>query len=260
MRGIKIGRKADVLFFLHTIAWNADKPFKYRVNYDDGSGTDIEITNGQQVIDWWSDPTRFADAMERHGLFTAWQGDNPMHKGVLLPGYEWTNQHPEKVIRDLDFLTLPESGYGPVPVLAGITGAVSKPMQGVVADVIGTEGIKVKLGTQEEEVRYIGVAGVPKEHAYYEQAVQAHRALVVGHVVTIQNDVVTRDTTGRWIAYVYLGRDPTVASTFVNAKIICNGLSKLGNFEGNGRQRVYLENVGFIASQKKVGVWSVGEK
>jgi hypothetical protein len=258
--GIKVGRKADVLFFLHAIAWNADHPFKYRVNYEDGSNVEIAITNGQQVIDWWSDPTRYADAMARYGLFVAWQGDNPMHQGVILPGYEWANPHPEQVIRDLDFLTVPESGYSPVPVLAAITGAVSRPMQGVVTDVIGTQGIKVQLGTQEEDVYYIGVAGIPQDHPYYAPAVQAHRALVVGQKVTLVNDVVTQDSAGRRLAYVYLGGDPSNASSFVNAKIIGGGLGKLGNFEGNSRERVYLENVGFIAQQKQVGMWSVGGK
>jgi len=256
--GIKIGRKADVLFFLHTMAWSADNPFEYRVNYDDGSNVAIAVANGQQVVDWWSDPTRLADVIARYGLFVAWQGDNPMHQGVILPGYEWTNPHPDRVIRDIDFLTVPESGYYPVPVLVAITGAVSRPMQGVVTDVTGTQGVKVKLGTQEQEVYYIGVAGIPQGHPYHDQAVQAHRALVVGQTVTILNDVVTQDATGHWVAYVYLGRDPSNATTFVNAKIIGSGLGKLGNFEGNNRERVYLENVGFIAQQKKVGMWSTG--
>jgi hypothetical protein len=44
----------------------------------------------------------------------------------------------------------------------------------------------------------------------------------------------------------------------VNAKIIGGGLGKLGNFEGNNRERVYLENVGFIAQQKRAGMWSAG--
>jgi hypothetical protein len=118
--------------------------------------------------------------------------------------------------------------------------------------------VKVKLGTQEEDIYYIGVAGLPADHPYYNQAVEAHRAMVVGQTVTLISDVVTQDAAGHRLAYVYLGRDPSNASQFVNAKIIGGGLSKLGNFEGNSRERVYLENVGFIASQKKVGLWSVG--
>jgi len=42
---IKIGRRADALFFLHSLAWGSEKPFKYRVNYDDGSKEDVEIVN-----------------------------------------------------------------------------------------------------------------------------------------------------------------------------------------------------------------------
>ncbi len=256
VRGIKVGRRADVLFFLHTAAWTGEKPFRYRVNYDDGTSVEIPILNGQHVLDWWADPERYAEAMAKHGLFVAWRGDNPMRKGVLLPGCEWVNPHPDKGIQDIDFLTVLESGYNPVPVLAAITCAVNRSPEGVVTDVLGTHGIKVRLGTQEQEVHYIGVAGIPRDHPYYTKAVDAHRALVVGQKVTIQRDVVTQDAEGRELAYVYLGRDTYDVRNLANAKIIGDGLGKLGNFAGNNRQRMYLDNLGFIAQQRKAGMWA----
>jgi endonuclease YncB( thermonuclease family) len=83
----------------------------------------------------------------------------------------------------------------------------------------------------------------------------AHRALVVGQKVWLVDDVVTRDADGQRLAYVYLDRDIYNINNLVNAKLIGDGLARLGNFEGNARQRMYLENLGFIARQGKVGMW-----
>ena len=71
------------------------------------------------------------------------------------------NSEVERTIRDIDFRTVPESGYSSVPVLVAIPGAVSKPLERGVTDIIGTRGVKVRLGTQEHEITYIGVAGIP---------------------------------------------------------------------------------------------------
>ena len=259
VNGISVGRRADVLFFLHAMAWGAPAPFRYRINYEDGTQVMFEVKGEQHVLDWWAEPTRYAEAMERYGLFIAWQGDNPMHKGVVLPGCEWTNPHPGKVIDSIDFLTVADSGYRVVPVLAAVTGAVSRPHSGTVEDIIGTRGIKVRLGTQVAEVYYIGVAGVPDDHPFRQQALAAHREMVVGNTVSLLDDDVTRNARGERLAYVYLGRSTYSARDLVNARIIGAGLGKLGNFEGNSKQRMYLENLGFIARQKQQGMWGDGK-
>lgn len=106
---------------------------------------------------------------------------------------------------------------------------------------------------------YIGVVGVAPDHPYYTRAVAAHRALVVGQKVTLTDDVVTRNGAGQRLAYVYLG-DVYNINNLVNAKLVGDGLGKPGNYEGNGRQRMYLDNLGFIASQRKAGVWGVGTR
>ena len=254
--GIRIGRRADVLFFLHAMAWGAPVPFLYRIHYTDGSHMLFEVKAGQHVIDWWAEPTRYAEAMQRHGLFVAWQGDNPMHKGVILPGCEWTNPHPDKEIATLDFETPEDSRYSAVPVLAAITGAVARPNRGTVVDIIGMRGVKVRLGTTVEEIYYIGSQGIPEDHPFREQAFAAHRELVAGKTVSLLDDAVTRDADGRRLAYVYLGPSTYNPRNLLNAKLIGDGLAKLGGFAGNNRQRMYLENLGFIASQKKTGLWA----
>ncbi|MBM3500498.1 MAG: hypothetical protein FJX74_17710, partial [Armatimonadetes bacterium] len=253
--GIRIGQRADALFFLHSMAWGAEKPFAYRVNYDDGSSVPLEITNGREVIDWWDDPIRHAEAMSDAGAFVAWTGDNPMRQGVVLIAYEWVNPHPAKPIRDVDFLTVEANGYGTVPVLAGLTAAVMRTNEGVVTDVLGTAGVRVKVGTEEREIYYIGTVGIRPDHPYHDRAVAAHRALVVGQKVTLRDDVVTQNTAGQRLAYVYLGTDIFNVNSLVNAKIIGDGLGELGNFEGNTREQMYLENLGFIAKQRKAGMW-----
>lgn len=254
--GIKIGRRADTLFFLHTIAWDAVNPFKYRIHYEDGTVLEVPIVRGQQVLDWWTDPTGEAEAMARHGMFVAWRGDNPMHQGVTLPGWEWRNPYPDKVIRDIDFSTVPETGYSPVPVLVAITGAVARPATGVVEDIIGTAGLKVRLGTQLQDVYYIGVAGIKPDHPYYQKALVAHRAMVVGKKVYIQWDVVREDAEGHAIGWVYLDPDMSRIEFLANAKMIGDGLSPAGAFSGNDRHRTYLENLAFIAQQRKAGMWA----
>lgn len=254
--GIQVGRKADVLFFLHAMAWSATVPFQYRIHYVDGAQALFEVKAGQHVIDWWAEPTRYAEAMERHGLFVAWQGDNPMHKGVILPGCEWINPHPEKEIATIDFETPEDCHYRAVPVLAAITGAVSRPSRGTVVDIIGTRGVKIRLGSTVEDIYYIGSAGIPEDHPYRKHALAAHRELVRGKAVSLLDDAVIRDAEGRRLAYVYLGSNAYSARHLVNAKLIGGGLAKLGGFAGNDRQRMYLENLGFIARQKRTGLWA----
>ncbi len=242
-----------MLIFLHTFAWWGEKPFAYRVNYEDGSGVDVPIVNTRHVLGWWEDPSRFVDAIARYGAFVAWRGDNPMHKGLVVTAYEWVNPSPEKSIRDIDFTTVPKNDEALAGLLA-LTAAREKPTEGVVTDIIGTRGVKVKLGTEVQEIYYIGTTGIDESDPFYKQALDAHRAMVVGKKVQVQSDVVTQNSAGQKLAYVFL--DQVELRNLVNGRIIGDGLGKLGGFEGNGRYRMYLENLGFIASQRKMGMWA----
>jgi len=180
-----------------------------------------------------------------------------MRKGVSILLYEWPNPHPDKEIASVDFATAPENGFGPVPVLVGLTAATMRSDQGVVVDVLGTAGVKVRLGTQVADVCYIGVVGLEKSHPFYESAVQAHRAMVLDKKVLVRDDVVNRNTAGQRLSYVFLaGEQEWNLNNLANARIIGDGLGKLGNFEGNNRHRMYLENLGLIAHDSKKGLWA----
>ena len=156
----------------------------------------------------------------------------------------------------MDFCRYDEKSDG-VPILAGITAATLSSDQGVAEDVIGTEGVRVRLGTQLVDVYYIGVKGLAKDHVFYADALAAHKAMVVGKKVNVLDDVVVKNSAGQRLAYVYLA-DPSglLPGNMLNARVIGDGLGKLGNFEGNNRHRMYLENLGFIAGQGKKGLWA----
>ena len=42
----------------------------------------------------------------------------------------------------------------------------------------------------------------------------------------------------------------------LNAKVIGDGLGRVGNFEGNTQYRMFFENLGFIASEGKKGLYA----
>jgi hypothetical protein len=264
VKGIKVGQKADALFFLHAMAWGGKEPFKYMVHYEDGSSQEIQILTNKQVCDWWEPSARANENMGQYGGFVAWKGQNPMtramnREGVVLPGYEWVNPHPEKVIRDIDFLTVPENGLQSVPVLVAMTAATMQSDEGIVTDVINTRGIKVKMGDQVKEFYYIGLAGIEDSHPYCAKAVEAHRAMMVGKKVRMVYDVVRQNSKGQTMAYVYLG-DDVLAGALINGKVLGDGLSRLGDFEGNERMRMLLTNMGEPAKWKKVGMWAEERK
>ena len=265
VKGIKIRQRADALFFIHTSPYSGKgEMFKYVVHYEDGSTEELPIYRGKQIYDWWDDPTSDIDNMAQYNAFIAWKGANPMTQaiqrwGIMLPGWEWTNPHPEKAIRDIDFETVPENLFAPVPCLVAITAATIQGNQGVVTGVIGTRGLKVKLGDQEKEIYYIGVGGIEETHPYYAKAVEAHKAMVLGKTVNIVYDAVQKNNDGQLVAYVYLGGG-TSTEDLLNGKVLAAGLARLGDFAGNDRMRTYLMNTGEPAKWRKVGMWAEGQK
>ncbi len=260
VNGIAVGGRADALFFLHSLAWGGGpKPFMYRVNYKDGTRVEVPISHGCHICDWWADPSRYAESMAVNGTVVGFSGDNAIRKGVNVLLYEWVNPHPEKDIATVDF-TRATAGYGGIPLLVGLTAAVLRPDEGVVTDVIGLHGLKVRLGSQVVDIAYIGVAMLDEKHPFYNQALTAHKAMVIGKAVRMEDDVATMNAAGQRMAYVFLGEGAIDLRDLVNARLIGDGISKLGNFEGNTRHRMYLENLGFIASQGKKGLWATETK
>ena len=99
------------------------------------------------------------------------------------------------------------------------------------------------------------LAGIEDSHPYCAKAVEAHRAMMVGKKVRMVYDVVRQNSKGQTMAYVYLG-DDVLAGALINGKVLGDGLSRLGDFEGNERMRMLLTNMGEPAKWKKVGMWA----
>ncbi len=115
IEGIKIGRKASQLHFLHAVAWGGGKGTKaaeYRVRYEDGTIETLALTTGDNIGEWWSP----ADAKQ---AAVAWTDRNPAGAMVGVYGFAWTNSHPEKVIVAIDFVS---GETDAVPALVAITG------------------------------------------------------------------------------------------------------------------------------------------
>ncbi len=112
---IPVNTKADVLWFLHALAWAGGKDggrvAEYRVEYVDGTTTTIPVRRFVDVGDWHN-PTKYANAS------IAWTGRNLDFSPVGFNAMSWKNPHPDRAIRSLSIRAgLDKSQY----VLIGIT-------------------------------------------------------------------------------------------------------------------------------------------
>jgi hypothetical protein len=107
IEGIKVGRMADKLHFLHGTG-NMDLGGtvigKYVIRYADKTTTDIEIVYGKHVVDWWAYPCLPAPTLSK----AVWEGENEAAKQfnakIKLYHMEWDNPHPDKAIATIDFV------------------------------------------------------------------------------------------------------------------------------------------------------------
>ena len=132
VKGLKVGGKADALFFLHTFHrtddWRPRKPddtppavFRYVVHYADGQAAEVPVLYGEGVDHWL--------AKEPRGLknaSVAWAapfpGDKEGEQAVLYQ-LQWTNPRPDAEIQGLDMLYGPEGSRYGTPALLAITAA-----------------------------------------------------------------------------------------------------------------------------------------
>lgn len=142
IKGIKVGRKADALFFLHTAQeerdtsnwqrqWDdprqrtraGERPtlFKYVVRYADGSSADIPVRWKSEVGPW-----RTSTPEDLPSAALAWVGDIPdAKKGEKAAAYmmQWTNPKPNTALDVVDIVGV-DSGKWGAPAVLAITTAV----------------------------------------------------------------------------------------------------------------------------------------
>ncbi|MDQ2630061.1 MAG: thermonuclease family protein [Actinomycetota bacterium] len=124
-----------------------------------------------------------------------------------------------------------------------------------VTRVVDGDTIEVRLGGQEEDVRYIGVdtpetvkPGAPVD-CFGPQASSFNHRLVERKRVRLVFGAERRDRYGRLLAYVYLG------DRFVNAELIRRGLARTLTIPPNDRFAGRLKRLEIAAARAGRGLW-----
>ena len=117
VEGIKVGRLATKLHFLHGTGYQAPDDTviaKYVVHYDDKTTADVEVAYGRDVVDWWLT----ADRKEPTKGKVAWSGKNgataDTDTKIQLYLMTWENPHPKKKVVSIDYVaTAPDGNAAP---------------------------------------------------------------------------------------------------------------------------------------------------
>ena len=98
--GLRVGQRADRIWFLHAAAWGMDRSHgttvaRYEINYADGTRALAPVRLGQEVSDWWN-PKPLSGAQ------VAWTGRNLRTAPIGIYSMSWDNPHPDKAIATID--------------------------------------------------------------------------------------------------------------------------------------------------------------
>jgi hypothetical protein len=144
IKGIKVGKKADALFFLHTFHKNnatrnwenqarsarqrnraappAPWVFKYVVHYADGTSADAQVLYSKDIGNW---ATPDPKALQNAAL--AWVAPLPGARNAekaAVYSMQWNNPNPDKVIVTIDIVNREKGSYG-APAVFAITSATT---------------------------------------------------------------------------------------------------------------------------------------
>src|SRR4051812_46623320 len=127
----------------------------------------------------------------------------------------------------------------------------------VVTRVVDGDTVAVRLGGQQEKVRYIGIdtpesvkPGTPVQ-CFGKAAADQNRLLVANRRVTLRYDAERRDRYGRLLAYVYRRDD----GLFVNAELVGRGFARTLTIPPNVGHAEQLARLARRARQRKRGLW-----
>lgn len=128
-----------------------------------------------------------------------------------------------------------------------------------VVRVVDGDTVEVRIGTEIEDVRYIGVdtpetvkPGAPVE-CFGPRASRFNHRLVEGKRVRLVFGVERRDAYGRLLSYVYLG------PLFVNAELLRRGFGRTLTIAPNDRFAGRFNRLENAAGRAGRGLWSACE-
>lgn len=123
-----------------------------------------------------------------------------------------------------------------------------------VVNIIDGDTIDVRVGTEEQRVRYIGVDTPERDEPYYREATTFNRQLVANQTVILVKDVSGTDRYGRWLRYVYLED-----GTFVNAELIAKGYGRMVTFPPDVAKSDQFSQLQKKARSAELGLWGLNE-
>jgi len=130
---IRIGRKANALYFLQSSAWTSNKTHgSYVVRYEDGREIHIPLVGGVNLRDWAANNPEEPFDLES-GTYTtvAWTGKGKRFAKASLYMMQWVNPNPGKVVKEVEIV----SANSAVLILAGLTlGVKSEAAKAVAGD------------------------------------------------------------------------------------------------------------------------------
>lgn len=114
---IPVHGRGRAVYFLHAAGWGSPDNGRYVVKYDDGSRSEIDLSDGMEVFDFWR-PN--ASPVAR----VAWTGANPRQKPIGLTLFAWRNPKPDVEIAEIVASTPGDNSF---LMVAGITLASDGP-------------------------------------------------------------------------------------------------------------------------------------
>ena len=122
IRGIVVNEKVKRFWFFCTCAWAAEgkRALTFRIHYADGSQTEIPVTVGKNIFDWWVNTVKTQIRNQ-----VAWM--NSERRGFYM--IPWNNPSPEKEVRSIDIIA---SGNEVAGIVMGITLEKALPVRCIV--------------------------------------------------------------------------------------------------------------------------------
>ena len=132
--GIPVNRKADALFFLHSMfqkrKWTPRRPrrgqppespptvFRYVVKYSDGESVNVDVPYGVAATHWLQDAPQGL-----RGAALAWTAPAANGKHAAIHQLQWTNPRPEVPIATIDLTYGKQGNRWGVPIVLAISTA-----------------------------------------------------------------------------------------------------------------------------------------
>ncbi|GEM_PF-3156225 len=128
IEGIRVNKKLDRLYFLHTAGWaeeGSGEIGRAVINYQGRRQESIRFSNGRNIGDWWS-PGDLPEAR------LGWTGRNPVSGKIGVWVYAWNNPYPDEKIDAIDLIS---DGTGGVYGLIALTGERAVKMTALQSDI-----------------------------------------------------------------------------------------------------------------------------